>query len=244
MKHIKFGFAVLVLLAGILLVVRHGDQEVFIESLESKTRERGPVFNKIKFFSSKDKDIWMMNQSHHGATAEKNLWDRLAIVVDKRTSPKTARFFQFESGALEWKEDLNRKPFRVSCMCHNNGPRAIRPNMDSSLVPLSWGERIKIGWWNIRIKLYGRIQPDIIHDVEDRSEKIPFRHHGIHDNDILKVGTCVKCHKDEGLFARGFLHRQQSPTIHFMVESGQIPPPGFSLSPQEKSEIDQFLMGF
>src|SRR5687768_875551 len=154
------------LVTGLLVSTLGEDQEVFFESKESKTIGRNSVFNKIKLIRLKDKDVWMMNQSHHGPKGlGSSSWDRLAIVIDKTQSPKRAQFYQFESGPLEWKEGLVEKPFRVSCfMCHNNGPRAIRPNYNSPLNPTSFKDRPKIYYWNSRMKLYGRILPHSSHE--------------------------------------------------------------------------------
>lgn len=247
MKQILKAFAFIAVCSiGLLVVVTNDHQEVFLESKESKTINGGPVFNKIKWFQFKDKDVWMMNQSHHGSLgAGANSWDRLAIVVDKTQSPKRARFYQFEPGPLEWREDLAEKPFKVSCfMCHNNGPRNIRPNYDSPFNPTQFKDRFKISYWNLRMKFYGRVLADAWHNERDQSIIPPFRFRSPYENEHLKVATCVKCHKESGFLARGFLNRQQVPTIKFMLESGQMPPTGFWLSKQEKQEIEMFLEGF
>jgi len=233
-------------LVGLLVVILSDDQEVFLESKESKTIEASPVFNKIRWFRFKDKDVWMMNQSHHGAKGlGQNSWDRLAIVVDKTQNPKRAQFYQLEPGPLEWKDGLKEAPFKVSCfMCHSNGPRAIRPNYDSPLNPTAFRERVKISYWNLRMKLYGRVLPHRIHAEKVSSLERPFQFYSSFETESLKVKTCMKCHKDSGLFARGFLSRQQIPTIKFMLESGEMPPVGFTLSQDEKSQLEKYLEGF
>jgi hypothetical protein len=242
-------FKVLVLIGlvstGLLVAVINDDQEVILESQESKTVLGGPVFNKIKWFKYPDKDVWMMNQSHHGSQVSANGWDRLAIVVDKTKSSKTARFYQLEPGPLEWKDNPPEKAFKVSCfMCHNNGPRVIRPNYDSPFDPTDLKDKVKIGYWNLQIKLYGRVLTDEIHDQGDIAASPPFRFRGDYENEPVKVATCVKCHKETGFFARGLLSRQQMPTIKFMLETGQMPPLGFSMSSNEKKELELFLDGF
>ena len=187
----------------------------------------------------------MMNQSHHGSFVGSKSWDRLAIVVDKSHLPQTARFYQFESGPLEWRDDLTEKPYKVSCfMCHNNGPRVIRPNYDSPFNPTSIKDRLKISYWNLRIKLYGRILAHSIHEERDLTAVPPFRFRSAYENEPLQVATCINCHKETGFLARGALRRQQVPTIKFMLESGQMPPLGFNLSSQEKQELQLFLDGF
>ncbi len=234
-----------VCLMGLLVFVVSEDQEVLIESQESKTTLGGPVFNKIKSFQFGDKDVWMMNQSHHGSNAGEAAWDRLAIVVDRTQSPKIARFYQFEPGPLQWSEDLKEKPFKVSCfICHNNGPRVIRPNYDSPYDPTSIKDRLKISFWNLRIKLYGRVVASPHHDERDKSQLPPFRFRSSYENELLQVATCIKCHKESGFLARGPLSRQQGPTIKFMMETGQMPPLGFRMSAQEKQELELFLEGF
>jgi len=232
-------------LTGLLVIKANYSQEVFIESKESKTTTGGPVFNKIKWFQFKDKDVWMMNQSHHGSLATAKSWDRLAILVDKTQSPKVARFYQFEPGPLEWQENLPERPFKVSCfMCHNNGPRVIRPNYDSPFDPTSLKDKLKVFYWNLRIELYGRVLASSVHDERDQTQFPPFRFRSSYENEPLRVATCIKCHKESGFLARGLLRRQQMPTIKFMLESGQMPPLGFYLSSQEKQELELFLEGF
>ena len=244
----KLNKIALLIFAGLILLLTtalSSGQEILIESLESKTTLGHPVFNKITWFQFPDKDVWMMNQSHHQLATEEKDWDRLAIVVDKTKSPKVAYFYQLESGSLNWSEKLPQKSFRASCFtCHNNGPRAIRPNFDSSLASISWKDQLRILAWNLRVKFYGRILADSGLDEADKGLKIPFRHRGNYENEDLKVATCVKCHQESGWIARGTLKRQQLQTIKFMVDSGQMPPPGFSLSSAEKNELGTFLRGF
>lgn len=230
---------------GLLVFAVSDDQELFIESKESKTTTGGPVFNKIKMFKYKDKDVWMMNQSHHGSYIGANKWDRLAIVVDRTRSPKTARYYQLEPGPLEWQDGLSEKSFKVSCfICHNNGPRNIRPNYDSPFNPTGFLDRLKVGYWNLKIASYGRALVDREHDILDQKAMPPFRFRSGYENEPLQVNTCRKCHKESGFLARGSLRRQQVPTIKFMLESGQMPPLGFWLSSQEKKQLELFLDGF
>jgi hypothetical protein len=214
------------------------------ESLESKTTEDGPVYNEVRWFSSLNQEVWMMRQSHGGPHAEAGQWDRLAIVIDKTSSPKTARFVQLEPGPLEWKEGLKEKPFRVSCfLCHSNGPRVIRPNTNSIAAPLKFIDRLRIQAWNLRMKTYGRVVPDPSHADLDSQAKIPFRMKGNLENDTLKVQTCTRCHQESGWFSRGRLHRQQAITIQFMVSNGFMPPLGLSLSNSDRLEIQAFIDG-
>jgi hypothetical protein len=231
--------------AGLWLWAQNTDS-VVIESKESQNSKLQPVFNEIRWFPGKDRDVWMMNQSHFGRNPLPHQWERLAIVIDKTKSPMIARYYQIKPGELEWREDLinQRTEYRASCfICHNNGPRALRPQENSELAKLSWADKMKIAMWNLRIKTYGRIHFDPLHDEEDKTLNVHFRYHGSPHEDELKVPVCLKCHKEEGLFARGALHRQQIGTIEHMVKSGQMPPPGFSMSPQEKQRLLLFLRG-
>lgn len=223
------------------------NSNIVIESEESKNQELKSVFNEIKWIPGKDQDVWMMNQSHQGRNPGAESWERLAIVIDKTSTPKTARYYQLKPGPLEWSEDLlqQRTAYRVSCfICHNNGPRAIRPLSQSSLAPLSWKNKFQLAWWNLRIKTYGRIVADKAHDEEDPFLEVHFRYHGSPHNDSLKVPVCQKCHKDEGLFARGALKRQQIGTIQQLVNAGYMPPPGFSMSAEERQQLQDFVRGF
>lgn len=219
---------------------------ILIQSLESKTKEGDPVFNKISWFSFADKDVWMMNQNHHGMAATGSELDRLAIVVDKTTSPKNVRFMQLKPGALVWSEDLinQRVPYKVSCfMCHANGPRAIRPDY-GGLVQNTFVEKMKVMLLNLKIKTQGQIVENEQHAIEDKDLAVPFRHRSKIENDPLLVESCTHCHNENGLFARGFLKRQNFLAINFMVNSGFMPPPGFTVTDKEKTQIQRFTEGF
>ena len=246
MKSIsKIVAIILVLVVGLLVYIANDDQEVFVESRESKSASGGVVFNIIKYIQSGDLDIWMMNQSHHGFSASEKSWDRLAIVIDKNRTPKVARFYQLTSGPLEWSEKFTETSFKVSCfVCHNNGPRVIRPNYESPFDPSSFWDKIKISYWNFKIKSYGRVLTDSHHDEADKTQVPPFRYRSPYENEPLKVATCIKCHKESGFLARGLLRRQQISTIKFMLDAGQMPPLGFQMSIDEKRELEAFLDGF
>lgn len=241
-KIIVFTIAVLSI---VLVILFQDDQAIFIESKESKTISGAPVFNKIKWIQQKDKDIWMMNQSHHGNQAKAAKWDRLAIVVDKTKSPMTARFYQLNPGPLKWEKGLKEIPFKVSCyICHSNGPRAITPNYNSQFNSISLWKKLKVTYWNLRIKSYGRIVPHSYHELADQNLKRPFRLQSAYENEKLKVNTCMKCHKGSGFFARGALRRQNIPTIKFMIKERHMPPLGFSMTKQEKLLLKEFLGKF
>ncbi len=230
-----------VLLLTAFLVYKTDSKEILIESLESKTVQALPVYNKIKYIKDGERDIWMMNQSHSGRTDDRSKWERLAIVVEGHE----VSFYQIESGLLEWSEDLKKRqvPYRVSCfMCHTNGPRTIRPTEGD--VALSWSERVKLLFWNTKIKLYGRLHESAEMKEADLKRETPFRHHGPLDDEPLNIQPCMKCHKENGFFARGVLTRQNRGTIQFMVQNKIMPPPGFSMTAQEEKNLNHFLRGF
>lgn len=232
---------------GGLYLAMNDSESVFIESAESKNAELKSVFNEIRWIPGIKQDVWMMNQSHHGRHPETSQWERLAIVIDKTQIPPTAKYYQFAAGPLVWEESLLQKqtPYRASCfICHNNGPRALRPFRESAEARLSFLNRAKIQFWNLRIKTYGRIHYDPEHDEKDKFIDVPFAFHSPEEQEELNVKTCRTCHQEHGLFARGALRRQQTGTIRSMVARGEMPPPGFQLSKQEQKELQRFLMGF
>lgn len=226
------------------LVLFQTDSEILIKSLESKTTENKDVFNKIKFIPGLKKDIWMMNQSHHGLTNERSLWDRLAIVVNKDSTKKTVQFYQLPPGELNWDENLRYKAqaYRVSCfMCHSNGPRVIRA--DESDQPLDLKSKILIGYFNLRIKSYGVIEEDHTYKEIDQNRSVPFRYRSHLDNEILNIKSCTKCHNESGLFSRGFLRRQNLIAIKFMLNNKLMPPLGFSISESDQIKLRKFILG-
>jgi hypothetical protein len=233
-----------VLIAGLLLFLFIGliadPRPILIESLESRTLQDGAVFNRIQWFPGWKQDVWMMQQSHHGLDAQFENWDRLAIVVDKTRSPKVARFYQIEPGQLSWTPHARPVPYVAACfMCHSNGPRAIRPRLDSDQMQLSAWNRLRVTAADFRIKTYGHILGEAGQSVG----LTPFRYSGAVENEKLPIQTCMKCHR-EAWWGRGALTRQNSPTIDFMVRNGIMPPPGFKLSAPEKRELCRFLKGF
>ena len=228
---------------SVLFFVKINEAVLFL-SQESKNAQGGEVYNKLIYFPGSNQDNWMMNQSHQGQWAGAEKWDRLAIIIDKTTEPKSARFFQLPPGELVWSEDLlNQKiNYRVSCfLCHSNGPRAIRPKVkDGSMDFLTIA---KITFWNLRIKTYGRIVEDKVQMKQDQRLQIPFRLQSKIDNEVLEVKICARCHKEKGFFARGRLTRQNAMAIHFMMENKLMPPYGRTLSETEKNQINYFIQG-
>jgi len=242
-----FLFFALSLGGGFLFIKSIQATAIIIESEESKTKDLTAVYNQIKWTSTPQRDIWMMNQSHFGRFPKTNQWERLAIVIDKTKKPMTARYYQLKPGTLEWNDNLpnERVPYRASCFtCHANGPRGIRPITSGKNAELSIQDKLKIFALNLRIKSYGRIKYDESHNKEDVTLYPPFHYSAPRELDELKVKTCIRCHNEGSFLARGALVRQQSGTIKHMVESGNMPPAGFKLSINEKKEIRDFLRGF
>jgi hypothetical protein len=225
------------------LALSFDSSSILIESRESKTITGKPVFNRIRKISEPGKTIYMMNQSHDGVNAPPEKWERLAIVVDKAT--KTAEYFQIESGPLTWNPNAKQIPLRVSCfLCHANGPRAVRPNYDSQEALISLKDTFRIALWNLGTKISGRIEEspsEAKKDATSRFGKIPFRYRGALENQPLQVKACLLCHTDSGWFARGKLTRQHFMPIAFLVKNNEMPPPGFSLTLEERSELLRML---
>ena len=247
MDAVKYLCSLIILGGATLgLLLSLNDEPIFIQSLESKTIEDGPVYNKISFQKNGNKDIWMMNQSHHGPKADPEKWDRLAIIVDHAKSPKEATFLQLPPGELIWDESLMKQKinFSVSCfMCHANGPRAIRPHDKDFQLPLL--SKAKVLIWNLRIKSYGLIQVNPEQKNLDANLEVPFRHPHPADNAELQVESCTQCHSGKNSwFQRNKLTRQNMISIKFMLENKIMPPSGFSVSKGDMNEIKKFIRGF
>jgi|GEM_PF-3470106 len=225
-----------------LSVIYNNGEAISFESLESKTNDSSKIYNSIKWFNNGDKDIWMMNQSHFGPNIKGKKLDRLAIVIDKTKSPKVASFYQLEPGPLEWSNGIKVKPYKVSCfVCHANGLRVIRANINSKDKPLSLEQQLKLKMWNMKIKSYGVVVPSKKDLNSYRTHFPPFKWQQPKLNKKLNVKTCNYCHKENGLFARGVLTKQNAPTIKFLYDNGQMPPFGIKLSKNEKIELEKFI---
>jgi hypothetical protein len=227
----------LVLLSGALLYsFLTTTPSVKFESTESKTIEGKPVFNKIKLESHSTYDRWTMKQSHSGVQLPNDLWDELEIIVDKTQQPFTASFKQFKAG--------KEVEYRVSCfVCHSNGPRLIRANVNSQVLALKPAEKLQIFWWNLKIKSYGKVlsaEPD---DLAGSQRKVPLMFQSPLDKDQLQIKTCRYCHGGNSPFARSMLERQQAGTIEHLVSTGAMPPWPFSLDAHERQQLKDFLEG-
>lgn len=227
----------LCLLAGGGSLLGFDKDPIVFESLESKTIQNGPVFNRVAWFPGWARDVWMMQQSHKGLAPPFHEWDRLAIVIDKTTFPRSAIFYQIEPGALKWDPNAPMKPLHVQCfMCHSNGPRALRPQLESKDIALSAWDQARVILWNLRIKTYGRIESTADGDP------LRFKFTGAFENEKLHVQTCAKCHNDS-FWGRGSLTRQNFLAIDFMVSRHFMPPPGFALKAGERERISAFTRG-
>ena len=223
-------FIAAILLGGMVAIYQFMKRPLTFASAESRTSENAVVYNEITWQHKDGKDIWIMRQSHQGPKVHKEKWDRLAIVVDGNTN----RFYQIEPGKNKFSG--KEVPFSVSCfMCHPNGPRAIRP------LDANWIEKVQAGLLNLRIKLYGK-QVNI-NTNKNQVGDVPFRHPGKISNTPLTMPACMKCHQDEGWFSRGYLTRQNSITMEFMVRQEHMPPIG-TLSEKERNYLKNFMDGF
>jgi hypothetical protein len=212
---------------------------IVLESIESKTADGSPVYNRIMWIPGWKKDAWILQQSHHGLNGDFRNWDRLRIEVDTSKSPMVARFAQFDPGTIEISHGDSVRPFRVPCYtCHPNGPRLVRPNLASKAATLSLVERIRVRVWNWRIGSYGRVIPD---ESQRDAGGVPFRYSDAIANQRLDVGTCTKCHNDTD--GRGHLVRQNASAIRFMLAQNLMPPPGVDLKAEDKVAVGQFLDG-
>ncbi len=216
-----------------VLAVAPPGATVLFESLESKNEHGAPIINQITMYTGGEKDVWIMKQNQSGRHLAPDLWDKLAIVVDKTKRPHTATFYQLAN-----MQSFEPVPYKVRCfICHSNGPRVIRPNMQSKEFPIKFADYIQTFKWNLKIKSYGRVI------TKSYSEKDPIKFEGAKANEPLKVGLCILCHKDSGLGARGTLTRQNLLPIDFLTKSGHMPPFGLPLTRKTSEELRNFIQG-
>ena len=211
---------------------------VVMESFESKTKDKDPVFNEITIQPGDKKDIWLMAQSHNGIHYSKSKWDQIKIVVDKTTEPYSATYHQVKNG--------KEIELRAACyICHANGPRAIRPNYESSSVKYSLKDKALIGMMNLRIKTYGRIKMKKSNLILDgRPRQRPLAYDGPKNWQELNIPTCLKCHNDSGFLSRGMLKGQQYGTIEHLTKTGAMPPWPYKLDEEEKKQLAEFISSF
>jgi len=223
---------VLGLIFSLIVFIFFPSREVLIESVESKTTDSQNVYNQIKLVSNSDKDTWLMKQSYNSSHPNLGEWDQLKIIVDKKVMPYQVSFHQIKNN--------KEVEYKISCyLCHSNGPRAIRPNFESTKAPLGVQDRLTVMLYNFKIKTYGPVKT-----VSSGIRKIPLGFDSEIDNEPLKVKTCLLCHNNESKFGRGVLRRQHSETIKHLVNNGQMPPWPYQLSETEKKELNRFVAGF
>jgi hypothetical protein len=236
-KFYKFIFALALFLTGLVLFLWVDETPIIFESLESKTTLNGAVFNKIQYQSNSESEVWLMEQSHTGAGAPQHEWDKIAIVVKNDKSDRTAQFYQLQPGSEPISMSLKPIGLKASCfLCHSNGPRAIRPNLDSKEIKISYWDQARIQLWNLKIKSYGPME-----SISSVPSKKKFRFEHPMANRKLEVESCTKCHNSEVYFGRGALTKQNFMTIKFMVENKFMPPPGFELSESDKAALNEFI---
>lgn len=229
-----------------------GEEPILFQSAESSAPAFGPILNRVQWVSEPDCDLWIMQQNQARRSHPFLNWDRLAILIDKTKTPKEARFFQLAPGpvAPSLASLHQEREYRVTCgACHVNGPRALRPVFsffgtpagETPAVTIGLREFARLQLWNLRIKTYGRIvTPPPTEMVAGHRRRVPFLFPGEHAR--LTVKTCAYCHNDSW-WGRGTLTRAQVPSIRFLVEGGHMPPPGLSLSAEERAELDAFVAG-
>lgn len=237
-KFFSFIFLGLSLIGGVFSSWLSSSEPIIIESIESKTEKGHPVFNQITLESSSTKDVWKMRQSHAGRKAELSTWDEIMITVDKSQKPFIVSYGQFRDG-----KEIELK---ASCFtCHANGPRNIRPELQSKLAPPTLKEKAIISLWNLRMKSYGLVKIDDNNfQLNGTFRRVPLRFFGKTDRTPLKIKTCLYCHNSQDFWGRGNLERQHAATIAHLVKRKEMPPWPFTLGTEEKAQLDAFLKGF
>lgn len=207
------------------------EDEILIQSKESKTQEGHPVFNRITVESHGDEDIWTMKQSHHGLHAKE--WDTIRILVDKKK--KLVRYQQLKNN--------QEVELKAACYtCHANGPRAIRPDFDSTIVTYSLKDRITIAMMNFKIKSYGRVSiSEENFKLNGNFREVPLKFFGKKDNKVFHVKSCTLCHNKDHFWGRGELVRQHAGTIRHLVKTSQMPPAPFTISAEDKAKIRELI---
>lgn len=220
------------LFLGLALMITQG-KAVSFESWESLGQDNAPVFNEIQFRPGIHVDLWIMRQSHHGLTADKTKWDRLAIRVKKSQSPMTAEFFQLSPGDSEFNGLAESIPLKVACLsCHANGPRAIRPKVDSTWIKNSPLEIVSITLMNLRIKTYG---------IMKNQEAVHFDEGAPLSNsqgtaEAIQWRSCQYCHSEQGI--RSKLSLEQAGSIRFMLKNKLMPPFPFRIFAEDQDQME------
>lgn len=217
-----------------LFFIYYSTASITFESLESKTDEGGPVFNRIHFLPGWTKDVWLMQQTHQGFNESFSKWDRLAIVVDKSSRPYVASFYQLPPGELNF--EARPIPYKARCFaCHANGPRAVRYNGSGNTVaPSMWGV-FQSALWNLRIKAYGHVES---RPAAEFFSGVSFKSKHAILSRPLGLKTCERCHSAAGV--RNELHLEHVGTAHFLVRGGMMPPFPFQATGEEKALLERY----
>ncbi|MDA8791821.1 cytochrome c [Bacteriovoracaceae bacterium] len=221
----RFLFSFLTLLGGGFLIPDY----VLFESFESKTVDLKPVYNQIKLISEANRDIWIMNQSHHGLKTK--IWDKVKIIVDKSTKPYQASYHQIKNG--------KEIEYKINCInCHSGGPRLIRPNLNSENAKMSLREKLTINYWNLRIRSYGEV---MIQKNDPFSRKKKLGLNNDYYKQVLKVPSCYSCHQEGGV--RSPITKQQVSTMMVLMENNMMPPWPHTLTTEDRNKVYEFIYG-
>lgn len=197
------------------------------ESLESKTKENQPVFNRISFVKSGKVDIWKMKQSHHSFPSK--VWDSIEIRV---YPDKTVSYHQLKN-----EEEIE---YKASCIrCHSSGPRYIRPNFKSKILPLDLKDKITLFAMNLRIKSYGDLK---LRENDSFTRKVPLIKNQKMANQWLDIPVCNRCHYKDG--PRSPISLAQLETIKFLVDHKQMPPWPYKMNKKDKTKLNRYIYGF
>lgn len=205
----------------IYLLLSPVEGSILFKSYESKTKDNKEVWNKITLISTNDKDIWKMKQSHHGISSK--VWDDIEIIVTKKSYPYRAQYKQLKDGKII--------DYKASCFrCHPNGPRLIRPHLNTQL---SIKEKILLTKMNSLIKSYGYVKTEDVF-----KSKVPLIKSRINKSKHLKIKSCYKCHNG---IERGFITKENTETAKFLLLNKQMPPWPYTIGKAEVNLLNEFL---
>ena len=226
-------------LAGIGLSCLLADlsRPLLFTSLESKTTDGHPVYNRIVFKPGWQEDLWVMQQSHREPESPPTSWDRLVIRVDKHSQPYQATFYQLEPGPASLSlKTAKRTGLRAPCFaCHISGPRAIRA--DHAEFRVSWWDRLRIAALNMRIKSY---RDATVLPGHSPAGPVGFAFKSKVMREPLDLPSCRGCHRPSGM--RGRLTLAHLSTAAFLVANGEMPPWPFSISDEDRQTLKNFAV--
>ena len=93
--------------------------------------------------------------------------------------------------------------------------------------------------WNLLIKSYGEVK---LKKNEPFKRAIPFRLGGDNPLKVFEASSCANCHYEGG--PRNILTSENSETIKHLVVTKSMPPWPYTISPQDKKYIKEFIYGF